>query len=334
MKPIDSSSNSLLVNDLQGLDKLRQQGFAQDRGKALDEAARQFESLFTQQLFKSMRAANKVFEADGPMNSRYTEYYQDMHDQQMSAELSKRGSLGLADLVSKQLGGEQAAPESQARHFDLADVRRISGKVVRPLGVDGVESAVQKAKERARPPLQAAANSEASLLASKDAVTYSASEPFRSPEDFVRRLMPAAVAAGKRMGLPPEAMLAQAALETGWGKKIIGPKNADSSHNLFGIKADNSWKNSKTWVNTLEYEQGVAVQVKAPFRAYDSFNDSFNDYVDFLHDNPRYGNALQQTESPKQYFKELQQAGYATDPKYADKLSSILDTVTRLVAQA
>ena len=341
MKPMDSSSNSLLVNDIQGLDKLRQQGFAEDRGKALDEAARQFESLFTQQLFKSMRDANKVFESDGPMNSRYTAQYQDMHDQQMSAELSKRGSLGLADLVSKQLGGEQAAPQPQARQFDLTDVRRISGKVVRPLGVDGVAGAVEKAKARARPPLEAAANGEInSLLAnspsasSQDAVTYSASEPFRSPEDFVRRLMPAAVAAGKRMGLPPEAMLAQAALETGWGKKIIGPKNGDSSHNLFGIKADNSWKNTKTWVNTLEYEQGVAVQVKAPFRSYDSFNDSFNNYVDFMHENPRYGDALQNTGSPKQYFKELQQAGYATDPKYADKLSSIFDTVTRLVAQA
>ncbi|ART83359.1 flagellar assembly peptidoglycan hydrolase FlgJ [Oceanisphaera profunda] len=330
MKPVDSYSNSLLVNDIQGLDKLRQQGFAEDRGKALDEAARQFESLFTQQLFKSMRAANKVFESDGPMNSRYTEHYQDMHDQQMSAELSKRGSLGLADLVSKQLGGEQPAPQPQARQFDLTDVRRVSGKVIRPLGADGVAGAVEKAKEMARPPLQAA-----SLSANdKDAVVYNASEPFRSPEDFVKRLMPAAVEAGKRMGLPPEAMLAQAALETGWGKKIIGPKNGDSSHNLFGIKADNSWKSTKTWVNTLEYEQGIAVKVKAPFRSYESFNDSFNNYVDFLHENPRYGNALQQTGSPKQYFKELQQAGYATDPKYADKLSSIFDTVTRLVAQA
>ncbi|ART79746.1 flagellar assembly peptidoglycan hydrolase FlgJ [Oceanisphaera avium] len=327
MKPIDSYSNSLLANDLQGLDKLRQQGFAEDRGKALDEAARQFESLFTQQLFKSMRAANKVFEADGPMNSRYTEYYQDMHDQQMSAELSKRGSLGLADLVSKQLGGEQAAPQPQARLFDLSDVRRVSGKVVRPFNDNDSVQTADKTELKAKPPLLAAANN-------KEAVTYSASEPFRSPEDFVKRLMPAAVEAGKRMGLPPEAMLAQAALETGWGKKIIGPKNGDSSHNLFGIKADNSWKNSKTWVNTLEYEQGVAVQVKAPFRSYSSFNDSFNDYVDFLHDNPRYGNALQQTDSPKQYFKALQQAGYATDPQYADKLSSILNTVNRLVAKA
>ncbi|WP_417614605.1 flagellar assembly peptidoglycan hydrolase FlgJ [Oceanisphaera sp.] len=328
MKPVDSYNNSLLVNDLQGLDKLRQQGFAEDRGKALDEAARQFESLFTQQLFKSMRAANKVFEADSPMNSRYTEYYQDMHDQQMSAELSKRGSLGLADLVFKQLGGEQAAvAQPEARHFDLTDVRRVQGKVVRPLAADTASADDEAAEQAARPPLQAAANSQ-------DIVTYNASEPFRSPEDFVRRLMPAAVAAGKRMGLPPEAMLAQAALETGWGKKIIGPKNSDSSHNLFGIKADNSWNNAKKWVNTLEYEQGIAVKVKAPFRAYPSFNDSFNDYVDFLHQNPRYGEALQQTDSPRQYFKALQEAGYATDPKYADKLNSIFNTVTRLAAQA
>lgn len=324
MKPVDSYQNSLLVNDIQGLDKLRQQGFAEDRGKALDEAAQQFESLFTQQLFKSMRAANKVFEADGPMNSRYTEYYEDMHDQQMSSELSRRGSLGLADLVAKQLKGEQHTPSAPvAKMFDLTDARRVSGKVIRPQSASDLNASDNKDDNlNAKPPLKAAAT--------KNAVTYSASEPFRSPEDFVRRLLPAATAAGKRMGLPPEAMLAQAALETGWGKKIIGQKNGDSSHNLFGIKADNSWKNSKTWVSTLEYEQGIAVKVQAPFRAYGSFNDSFNDYVDFLQQNPRYGQALQQTGSPGQYFKALQQAGYATDPKYADKLSSIFNTVTRL----
>lgn len=333
MKGIDSFNNSLLVNDIQGLDKLRQQGFEQDRGKALDEAARQFESLFTQQLFKSMRAANKVFESNSPMNSRYTQHYQDMHDQQMSAELSRQGSLGLADLVARQLGGEQNKVEPPARHFELNDVRRVSGKVVRPLEQSSGDTPEAKpdskqSTEQARPPLQAAATT------GKESVTYNASEPFRSPKDFVRRLLPAATEAGKRLGLPPEAMLAQAALETGWGKKIIGQKNGDSSHNLFGIKADNSWKESKTWVSTLEYEQGIAVKVQAPFRAYGSFNDSFNDYVNFLHDNPRYGEALQQTDSPRQYFNALQEAGYATDPKYADKLSSIFNTVTRLVSQA
>lgn len=327
MKGIDSFQNSLLANDLQGLDRLRQQAFEDDRGKALDQAARQFESLFTQQLFKSMREANKVFEAEGPMNSRYTEFYRDMHDQQMSAELSKRGSLGLADLVVKQLGGgDEASRASQARHFDLAEVRRVSGKVVRPPKAGPDEAAA----EPVRPPLRAAAEE----AAPADGVTHSASRPFRSPEDFVRRLLPAATEAGRKLGLAPEAMIAQAALETGWGKKIIGRKNGDSSHNLFGIKADKSWQAEKAWVNTLEYEQGIAVKVQAPFRSYASFNDSFNDYVQFLHDNPRYSKALQQTGSPPQYFKALQQAGYATDPRYADKLTSIFNTVTRLVSPA
>ncbi|WP_375057608.1 flagellar assembly peptidoglycan hydrolase FlgJ [Zobellella sp. DQSA1] len=325
MKAIDSFQNSLLATDLQGLDRLRRQSFEGDGASALDQAARQFESLFTQQLFKSMREANKAFEADSPMNSRYTEFYRDMHDQQMSAELSRQGSLGLADLVVKQLGGGDEARVPQARHFDLADVRRVSGKVIRPPRAESGDAAA----EPARPPLRAAAAPAGQLAG----VSHSASEPFRSPEDFVRRLMPAARAASKRLGLPAEAMIAQAALETGWGKKIIGRKNGDSSHNLFGIKADNSWKAEKTWVNTLEYEQGVAVRVQAPFRAYGSFNESFEDYVRFLHDNPRYGKALQQTGSPRQYFQALQQAGYATDPKYADKLTSIFNTVTRLVAQ-
>ncbi|MFH7566432.1 flagellar assembly peptidoglycan hydrolase FlgJ [Oceanimonas smirnovii] len=321
MKNLDTVQNSLLANDIQGLDRLRQQGFEQDRGKALDEAARQFESLFTQQLFKSMRDANKVFESDSPMNSRYTQFYQDMHDQQMSSELSRQGSLGLADLIVRQLGGgddNQAAAE--ARHFSLDNVRRINGKVVRPPDAEQ--------EDNARPPLKAAKNTP------QDAVTLTAGQKFDSPEEFVRRLLPAATAAGERLGLDPKAMLAQAALETGWGKKIIGRKNGESSHNLFGIKADKSWKEQKTWVSTLEYEQGVAVKVQAPFRSYASFNDSFNDYVQFLNDNPRYGQALQQTGSPRQYFKALQQAGYATDPNYASKLSAVLDTVNRLASQA
>ncbi len=321
MKNLDTVQNSLLANDIQGLDRLRQQGFEQDRGKALDEAARQFESLFTQQLFKSMRDANKVFESDSPMNSRYTQFYQDMHDQQMSSELSRQGSLGLADLIVRQLGGgddNQAAAE--ARHFSLDNVRRINGKVVRPPDAEQ--------EDNARPPLKAAKNTP------QDAVTLTAGQKFDSPEEFVRRLLPAATAAGERLGLDPKAMLAQAALETGWGKKIIGRKNGESSHNLFGIKADKSWKEQKTWVSTLEYEQGIAVKVQAPFRSYASFNDSFNDYVQFLNDNPRYGQALQQTGSPRQYFKALQQAGYATDPNYASKLSAVLDTVNRLASQA
>ncbi|WMC11344.1 flagellar assembly peptidoglycan hydrolase FlgJ [Oceanimonas pelagia] len=326
MKNIDNVQNSLLANDIQGLDRLRQQGFARDRGEALDAAARQFESLFTQQLFKSMRDANKVFEADSPMNSRYTQFYQDMHDQQMSSELSRQGSLGLADLIVRQLGGgEDAAAAPEARHFPLENVRRIQGKVVRP-PEENTSAAEPGAK--AGPPLKAAQNTQ------DHAVTLAAGQTFDSPEEFVRRLLPAATAASERLGLDPKAMLAQAALETGWGKKIIGRKNGESSHNLFGIKADKSWKAQKTWVSTLEYEQGIAVQVKAPFRTYASFNDSFNDYVQFLNDNPRYGDALQQTGSPRQYFQALQQAGYATDPNYASKLAAVLDTVNRLASQA
>ncbi|PSJ44620.1 flagellar assembly peptidoglycan hydrolase FlgJ [Zobellella taiwanensis] len=321
MKGIDSFQNSLLVNDVQGLDRLRQQAFAEDRGKALDEAARQFESLFTQQLFKSMREANRAFEADSPMNNRHTQFYQDMHDQQMTSELSRQGSLGLADMIVRQLGGGEAGAPA-ARHFDLADARRFSGRTIRP-----PKAGDTTAEAPARPPLSAAQNS-------SPAVTLEAGTRFGSPEEFVRNLLPAATEAGKKLGLAPEAMIAQAALETGWGKKIIGKKNGPSSHNLFGIKADKSWKAEKTWVNTLEYEQGVAVKVQAPFRSYASFNDSFNDYVRFLQDNPRYGKALDQTGNPRQYFQALQQAGYATDPRYADKLTSIFNSVTKMVSQA
>lgn len=96
------------------------------------------------------------------------------------------------------------------------------------------------------------------------------------------------------------------------------------THNLFGIKADPRWEGPKTVVSTLEYEKGVASRQKAAFRSYESFEESFNDYVDFLTSGSRYKGALAKVDSPDRYFEALQQAGYATDPHYARKLKQVL----------
>jgi flagellar protein FlgJ len=117
--------------------------------------------------------------------------------------------------------------------------------------------------------------------------------------------------------------VAQAALETGWGKSIIHNSDGTSSHNLFNIKADRSWNGPVATARTLEYEQGAAVKVAAGFRSYTSFADSFRDYLHFLRSNPRYGEALQNTHDPVAYAQSLQAAGYATDPRYADKIMTI-----------
>jgi len=121
-------------------------------------------------------------------------------------------------------------------------------------------------------------------------------------------------------------LLAQSALETGWGKHI--PRHADgrSSFNLFGIKADRGWQGDSVGVGTLEYRNGEMRREQARFRAYETPADSFIDYVAFLRRNPRYGEALK-SRSGEEFIRGLQKAGYATDPRYADKILGIRDRV-------
>lgn len=145
---------------------------------------------------------------------------------------------------------------------------------------------------------------------------------FASPEEFVATMMPMAEQAAKTLGVDPRYLVAQAALETGWGKSIIRGGEGGSSHNLFGIKA-HGWGGASTKVTTSEFVQGIKVKEKADFRSYDSFEQSFNDYVSFLQSNGRYSQALQSTANPERFVGELQRAGYATDPNYAKKISQI-----------
>ena len=146
---------------------------------------------------------------------------------------------------------------------------------------------------------------------------------FSSPQEFVATMLPMAQAAAEKIGVDPRYLVAQAALETGWGKSIIRTLDGNSSHNLFGIKSHGSWEGESARVLTTEYKGGKAVKEAASFRAYDSYAQSFEDYVSFLQNNGRYEKALSSTENPERFVKELQQAGYATDPNYARKISQI-----------
>ncbi|WGL63732.1 flagellar assembly peptidoglycan hydrolase FlgJ [Pseudomonas sp. CW003PS] len=146
---------------------------------------------------------------------------------------------------------------------------------------------------------------------------------FSSPQEFVATMLPMAQAAAEKIGVHPRYLVAQAALETGWGKSIIRTRDGNSSHNLFGIKSHGSWEGESARVLTTEYKGGKAVKEAASFRAYDSYAQSFDDYVSFLQSNGRYETALSSTENPERFVKELQQAGYATDPNYARKISQI-----------
>ncbi len=146
---------------------------------------------------------------------------------------------------------------------------------------------------------------------------------FKSADEFISTMLPMAQEAAAKIGVDPAYLVAQAALETGWGKSIIRDSDGSSSHNLFGIKAAGGWDGDSARAVTTEYKGGQAVKEAAAFRSYDSFQESFNDYVSFLQNNDRYDNALDKTANPKQFVRELQQAGYATDPQYANKVAQI-----------
>ncbi len=146
---------------------------------------------------------------------------------------------------------------------------------------------------------------------------------FETPQAFVDILWPIAQTVGEAMGVEPKAIMAQAALETGWGKHIIHQSNGDNSHNLFGIKADKRWSGDVAKVSTLEYRQGIAKKEVAPFRVYDSYEASLKDYASFIKDGDRYQGAVQAGKSVKGYSEGLQKGGYATDPNYAQKIQRI-----------
>lgn len=295
--------------DLGNLDSLRQSALKSDASsdaskEALKKAAAQFESIFTQMLLKSMRKANEAFEdKDSPFNSSGVKFFEEMHDQQLSVELSSNGSLGLADLIVQQLSpdGKKFTPGSVLRttaEFDSD--KRVRGN--------------QEAKPETHPMAEVATDEQSE-------------NRFEDAESFIRSIWDHAKSAAEKIGLNPAVMVAQAALETGWGKHIISKADGTSSNNLFNIKSDKSWQGDKASKVTLEFEQGVPVKKHASFRSYQSIKDSVNDFVDFLNENPRYQDALKNTAEPAAFLDSLQKAGYATDPNYANKIKQVLKRV-------
>lgn len=150
-------------------------------------------------------------------------------------------------------------------------------------------------------------------------------DAFESPEDFVSTLWPVAQVAARKLNADPKALLAQAALETGWGKKVPQAADGESSFNLFGIKADRSWQGDKVSTETTEYVDGIARKENAEFRSYGSYVESMLDYTSFLQSRDHYQTALKQAEDAQSYLSELQNAGYATDPNYASKIVRIMN---------
>ncbi|HEH9403878.1 flagellar assembly peptidoglycan hydrolase FlgJ [Aeromonas bestiarum] len=339
----NSGVNMGMVQDIQNLDRLRQLSQSKEgKADALMAASRQFESIFTQTLFQGMRQANQALTQDNPMNSSYTQFYEGMLDEQRVADMTSKGGMGLAEMVAKQLSPETFTrhdgrvlkmPQRTERVYkpyqpptsapnDLISASKVGKDFAdKEMSADAQPLAVPHRPRRTVPPMGSAQGGQA---AQGTKALDKTAQVFETPEEFVNRLMPLAKKAADKLGLSPAVLVAQAALESGWGKRVIKDGEGQVTHNLFGIKADPRWEGPKAVVSTLEYEQGVASRQKASFRSYESFEESFNDYVDFLTSGSRYKGALAKVDNPDRYFEALQQAGYATDPQYARKLKQVL----------
>ena len=369
------------------LNRLNQFKLGGDNEGNIKKVAQEFESLFLNEMLKSMRKANDVFADGNFMNSNESKTYRDMYDQQLAVTLSKdKGGIGLASVLERQLS-QMKHKSSRPNPFAQAAATQAAGEAAQPkhhLGPVAHAGAFKPAtsgegasagrddsallnQRRLSLPSRLSdrllagivpASDEAPTLSGSDWVpAHSSAAPagkplklndsdrelalsvngrrvaqpplakgksaFASAADFVQTMLPLAEEAAQKIGVDARYLVAQAALETGWGKSIIQQSDGSSSHNLFGIKAHGGWQGDSARVLTTEYKGGEAVKEAASFRTYDSYRQSFNDYVSFLQGNGRYQQALSATGNPEHFVRELQQAGYATDPQYARKIGQI-----------
>src|SRR5487761_1928711 len=278
------TTSGTLALDTQSLAQLRVQA-KQSPDKALKAAAQQFESVFLNMMMKRMRDATPQ---GGMFDNEQTKMFTGMLDQQLAQSMSKKG-IGLADIMVKQLSRSS-------------------------MSADG-KSGVVSGKSITAP----------SILTPKPSTTSMPSAyNEKTQQDFVSQMLPHAVQASQSSGLPPQLILGQAALESGWGKREIRNADGSNSHNLFGIKAGSGWNGKVSHVVTTEYQNGVAHKQVDQFRSYSSYAEAFQDYAQMLSSNPRYATVLQQSGDAAGMAQALQKSGYATDPKYAEKLVQVM----------
>lgn len=270
-----------------------------------------------QMMLKSMRDASM---GDDLFSSSQSQTYRDLYDRQLSLDLSKgHNKLGLADMIVQQLSRTVPEKETQpalTMQSEPSIVPKVSLRATDQAHIQHQLGRVHSLDNAVKPRPQWAV----------DPASERAHEDVSSPRGFVASIWHEVKQAARELGVNPKGVLAQAILESGWGKHVMRQRDGQSSNNLFGIKADSRWQGDSVAANTLEYRQGQLNRERARFRAYDSVADGLKDYVAFLKNSRRYQPALKAGDDPVRYAAELQKAGYATDPHYADKVKRIVNS--------
>ena len=304
------NTGNALATDVNSLNSLKNQANASNP-QAAREAAKQLESLFMHEMIKSMREATMK---SGLLDNDSSKLADSMLDQQLSVSMAGMPG-GLTNAITAQIARSMGFSPEEAgvspasalggteRNFSIPSTVSFAGRTARYPGLSGTS------------PLGGA-------TAYLDA--YAPSPKGR--DNFVQAHTSAAERVARESGIPASYMLGQAGHETGWGKSEIRGDDGSNSFNLFGIKATGGWSGKVAEITTTEYVDGVPRKVKAKFRAYDSYEESFRDYARLISENPRYAQAMQSTGNATAYASALQKAGYATDPQYASKLSRAIQS--------
>lgn len=298
MTTLPNNLTASLAADSQSLERLKTQAKG-NPDQALKAAAQQFETVFLNMMLKSMREATPQ---DGMFDTEQTKMFTGMLDQQLAQNISSGPGVGLADVMVRQLSRTQSA---------LSPLEQRAQMQLNPLTDNASLASV-------RAPVKNAA-----LLAS----AYNGG----TQQEFVSKMLPSALQASRSTGVPPQLMLGQAALESGWGKREIRMADGSPSFNVFGIKAGAGWNGKVAEVMTTEYSNGVAHKQVERFRAYDSYAEAFQDHANLISGSPRYAAVMQQGNNVQGLAQAMQQSGYATDPQYGDKLAKVMGTINQIV---
>lgn len=327
---ISPDISSKLAIDAKSIDNLHLMA-KQNPDEALQKVAQQFEALFMNMLLKSMREATPK---DGLFDSQQTQFFTQMHDQQLAQHIATKG-IGIADMMVQQLTRTNPSIEPQTSisqtNAILATLNSTQHSALIKDGHPNDQSGqlwLTTAQSSPNATVHAGKlNPSVEMFGAPIRMEAQSKKSPNHSTNFIDKLLPHAKTVSESTGIPPHFMLAQAALESGWGKHEIRHADNSPSYNLFGIKAGASWKGGVVETITTEYINGAPQKIVEKFRAYSSYAEGFSDYAKLLQDNPRYAKVLKSTDAAT-FAHGLQRAGYATDPMYAEKLMRIMNSET------
>ncbi|MFJ1267946.1 flagellar assembly peptidoglycan hydrolase FlgJ [Legionella lytica] len=281
--------NGIATSDFSALADLKAKAATDAKGAA-PEVAKQFEGIFLQSMLKSMRMGQHFLDDSSPFRGKNRETFEDMLDAQYASNIAGSKGIGVAAMLT--------------RHLESTNTIQTPASNVTPAAMPGATSAMQ-------------------YITPQQPTSTDANKPATTVDDFVQSIWPKAKEAASLIGLDPKILMAQAALETGWGKFITKDAEGNSSNNLFNIKSGAHSEFDSVNVKTTEYIADTPIKMNASFRKYSSIEQGFEDYISLIKRDGRYQDALASAANPESYVRELHKAGYATDPEYSTKILSI-----------